>query len=138
MPSTLNRNAWRQLLAEDIAWLESRVGDSLEGRHILDILRMLQHCSPAAVEKLSESEKPMKRDLTVLVRGNAGTGKTTLCEKLAEFLRTEFPQATITISNPDGDKPDAKKLEQMTDSMRRDADALQISIAEQHTPFTRT
>lgn len=52
MPLPLNDGALRELLAGDMEWLEPFVGASLEGRHIMDILRSL-HENPSPMRLMT-------------------------------------------------------------------------------------
>lgn len=42
MSTILNQHAYSKLIEEDIAWLEANTNDSLERRHIIDVLRWVE------------------------------------------------------------------------------------------------
>ena len=58
MGTRLNKDAFAKLIQEDIEWLEPLVGHSLEGKHILDVLRW----SVDALYPVKRSDYPIELD----------------------------------------------------------------------------
>lgn len=62
MTTRMNHETWRELLEEDLAWLEACTNNSLERAHIEEILRLLLDVAPADYEgMIAEARRTAER-----------------------------------------------------------------------------